>query len=373
MKIETLDDLGARLKTIDRQLVFLLAKRMELALRVGSVKAREKEKGKQVIFRQSVEDDRLQDARVLAKDFGLNPNFIHSLLYLIVNESCKQQMILMQGAKKEPVKAIEYADLKKNLVSLAGQWAGKYDRDYEKTFLATRMYLAFEQALIESEIAKVGNKVLLIDLGCATGSVALKNCQGFHRAVGYDLCPAMIERAKMKKMGGGFAHVEFRVADLDVCIPEPDKSASFVLLTLGTASDIKDLLKIISEIRRVLAPGGRFLISFYNKDALVYRCGDFLPWEVSLAAQINLDKDYLEVRHDGVKIPVYAKPLTPREAEGALSDFADVRIRSFPTILSVLPDAILHDDSVRELMVGIDHELSDSHLGAYLIATGQKV
>jgi len=368
MKEPTLIDLGARLKTIDRQLVFLLARRMALSLKVGEVK---EHIGKE-IFRRDVEDERMTESRILAQQFGLNPNFLHSLMYLIISESCKTQTIRFQSAKKPADEVPSYGELKTNLLKLTEAWAKDYDKGYGKTFFATKTYLDFEHKIIEEMLKELHSQAVLLDLGCATGPVSFLYGPKFKRTVGYDISPTMVRTAKIKNGTSRHHGLEFKVADLDACIPEQNESVSCVIMNLGTAGDIQNLPNLVREIDRVLIRGGKFLLSFYNKDALVYALEEFLPWEICLAARINVGRNVLEVRHSGKKISIYAKACTKAEVEEMLGGFSGVALTSFPTLISFLPDALLHDKTVFEHVLEVDKEVSRLNRGAYLIATGTK-
>jgi len=87
-----LKELGKRIEAIDLLLLTLVAHRMNLSLNVGAYK---KAKGEN-IYRRDAENKRLDIARFIAVNGGLDDNFAHALLYSIINESCKRQMIQLQ-------------------------------------------------------------------------------------------------------------------------------------------------------------------------------------------------------------------------------------------------------------------------------------
>ncbi len=93
LKSLTLNELGARIDLTDELVVNLLSHRTALSLNVGALKLATGEP----IFRAKAEEDRLEKVRKLANEFGISPNFAYSLLYAIIGESCKQQMIQLQG------------------------------------------------------------------------------------------------------------------------------------------------------------------------------------------------------------------------------------------------------------------------------------
>ncbi len=373
-----LAELGSRLSKVDMLLLALLKRRMDLALQVGAYKINEKTKEKQSIFRPEIEDKRLAAFREWATEHRMNPHFAEALFYLIIGESCKQQMIQLQNsagkALVEPLtEEAEYEILKKNLLLLTEQWSQSYDEDYDRAFFATHAYLDFESDLIRQEIAKLSEARTALDLGCATGILTLGLAGRFGKVIGYDISPHMIEKARAKKQSAKFSDVAFEVADIENGIPQTDGSISFVVMSLGTASDMRNIQPVLQEVKRVLKPGGRFLCSFYNRNALLYHW-DFIPWPVGLAAEINPHKHCLDVHYGDDVLSVYAKPYTVEEVRSIFDGLLEVSsVLTYPTISSILPSDLLEKQpEVQTAVDTIDRKLSESGTGAYILVTGQK-
>jgi chorismate mutase/GNAT superfamily N-acetyltransferase len=89
---QDLKSLGDQLKLIDQGIMDLVLKRMQLARQVGFLKYL---KGDE-ISRPLIEDSRIAGIRQYAESIGLNLNFASSLLYSLIDESCKEQMIQLQ-------------------------------------------------------------------------------------------------------------------------------------------------------------------------------------------------------------------------------------------------------------------------------------
>jgi SAM-dependent methyltransferase len=145
-------------------------------------------------------------------------------------------------------------------------------------------------------------------------------------------------------------------------------------MNLGTASDVRDIKGVIAEIRRVLKPGGRFFLSFYNREALAYRW-EFIPWPLGLVASVNIYKHCLEV-HDptkGGKMSVYAQAYTTKEVEELLAGSDDLRLITYPAISAITPSVLFENQPDAEgTFEAVDRTLLDSNMGAYIIATGAK-
>lgn len=377
--------LGFQLGKIDHLIMAILAKRMGLAELVEEFKHRH---GDQPILRKEIEDGRLAQAARWAEEKGLNPNFTQTLLYLVISESCRVQIGKLQTrpVKEDNLfktdKEAWYRLLKKNLLELAANFASKYKKKYgDNAPFATSSYLDFEETVLKREINAlkgVKNLDLAVDLGCAAGRLTFQMAPDFKNAIGYDISPDMISKAKSIRISGTnfskFRNTDFEELDIEKGIPLDDKSASLVVMNLGTASDVRDIQRIIAEIKRILKKDGRFILSFYNSGALFYQW--FIPWPVSLTAEIDLIKHCLNVRLNGKTFQVYAKPYTVREVKQLLARYKELvisPIQTYPTIAAILPDEFFKEEESKEAIKVIDNQLASTDKGAYILVTGKKI
>ncbi len=91
-KDSELEKIGKRIGKIDLALMALLKRRSALTKRVAEYKIRSGQK----FVRLNVEKQRIDAVRKWAKEHGMDPNFAQQILYSVINESCKQQLVELQ-------------------------------------------------------------------------------------------------------------------------------------------------------------------------------------------------------------------------------------------------------------------------------------
>ncbi|SRR6266481_501295 len=360
-------DLVRRLRKVDRHMVALLGQSMLLWKQIADATGEPPGSAE----RLNLGTERLREAQGWAVEYGLNPDFVKSLMDLVMDESRKVEPDDLQQPPKNVTEG-EMSDLRANLLALTARVAATYDQTFDSHFFATQTYRRFESELIDSVLSGVDDRSSALDLGCATGAYACRLSFLFSRVVGYDISPSMIDYAKQSPREKRREALSFVTADLDDSIPENDSSTAFILMNLGTASEVKDAGVLLEEIHRTLKIGGKAVLSFYNSDALVYKW-EFIPWALSLAAEMNTRRNCLDVHIDREVFSIYAKAYSLQEIKDLLPPGLKlIQSVTYPTISSVLPDGLFDGEFIRDSVEDFDHQLNPLQLGNYLLVVCEK-
>jgi SAM-dependent methyltransferase len=183
---------------------------------------------------------------------------------------------------------------------------------------------------------------VVVDLGCGGGLdvfLAAKKVGPAGKAIGIDMTPAMLERARRNAANSGATNVEFHQATIDQ-LPLADASVDCVISNC-VINLAPDKGAVFREIARVLKPGGRLAVSDISlKQPLPEEMGASLMAYIGcIAGAISLD-DYrsglleagfeaVEIIDSGADLNAYAKVenqsgcCSPAMGEGGLPVVSD--------------------------------------------------
>lgn len=129
------------------------------------------------------------------------------------------------------------------------RWADIYDHEGNPL-------IALEEPVVQGALGDVRGLAVL-DLGCGTGRHALWLAQAGARVTAVDFSEGMLEQARRKP---GADAVRFLAHDLLRPLPFPDRAFDRVVSGL-VLEHLADLGAFFAEVRRVLRPGCRAVVS----------------------------------------------------------------------------------------------------------------
>ncbi len=113
----------------------------------------------------------------------------------------------------------------------------------------------------------------VLDLATGSGDVAFSLADGLPpgvRITGMDFCQPMLDEAVVKKAASPrWLGIEFKQGD-GLALPLPDRSFDALTISFGLRN-MADRHRALSEMRRVLRPGGRLYVLEFSQPALWFR------------------------------------------------------------------------------------------------------
>ena len=111
-------------------------------------------------------------------------------------------------------------------------------------------------------LGRIEEGATVLDLGCGAGTdllIAAQMVGPSGRAIGIDMTPSMLERARQSAIEMGLENVELREGLIE-SLPLEDESVD-VVISNGVIDLVPDKDAVFAEVDRVLKPGGRLQIA----------------------------------------------------------------------------------------------------------------
>jgi SAM-dependent methyltransferase len=127
---------------------------------------------------------------------------------------------------------------------------------------------------------RLGDRAL--DLGCGAGSFTAVLADAGATAVGVEIAEAALRRARERNPS-----LDFRLAPVDGPLPLADNSFDVVWAS-EVIEHVADTARWLSEVRRVLVPGGRFLLTTPSHGRLPIAIGGLERFAEPLGDHLHL-------------------------------------------------------------------------------------
>lgn len=137
--------------------------------------------------------------------------------------------------------------------------------DYDKEFLDQFPEIVIQSFAGTGNLHKLGEikpGEYILDIGCGAGLdslIAARKAGPGGKVIGVDMTPEMIEKARRNAIEAGVENVEF-IEDYSEELPVPTEWAD-VIISNGAINLSPDKDQVLSEMFRVLKPGGRLQIA----------------------------------------------------------------------------------------------------------------
>ena len=157
--------------------------------------------------------------------------------------------------------------------------------------LAVKTLKYFPQEFVSTDAVKGKN---ILDDCCGSGGKTLLLSQmGAAKVTGIDIGESFIDEAKNFAKSKGVSNIEFLAGDAHN-LPFADKSFDMVF-SFDAFEHVSNPEKMLSEVKRVLKPGGRFVMSFTtwgNRQGHHMTDAINVPWAHMLVSEKNLMQAY---------------------------------------------------------------------------------
>ena len=202
--------------------------------------------------------------------------------------------------------------------------AGSYDRvadEYVARIYDELRHKPLDRQLLDRFADSVREIGLACDMGCGPGQVARYLHERGAQVCGVDLSPEMVQRARRLNPG-----IDFQQGDMLALDVEDEAWAGIAAFYSIIHIPLDDLVRALRELRRVLQPGGRLLLTFHigdevkhleewwgykvSVDFLFFRSDEMAGYLKSAGFEIEeiIERDpYPDVEHQSRRAYIFAR------------------------------------------------------------------
>ena len=131
-------------------------------------------------------------------------------------------------------------------------------------------------------LAHVRTGARALDLGCGDGRLTAEMADAGAKPVGVEIADAALDRAR-----ASYSELDFRLAPIEGPLPFEDGSFELVWAS-EVIEHVADTARWLSEARRVLAPGGRLLVTTPSHGRLRIMVGGIERFSEPLGDHLHL-------------------------------------------------------------------------------------
>ena len=306
----------------------------------------------------------IKNAGNIAKESGEDEQYTEMLVWMITAAAKEKQRKILGRDSVFIDEGINTWVLRNNAIELRDSVAESYEK-YGVWFDSTQLAQRNERRQLLDLIRMDEQRWSAISLMSADGSIwrILVN-EWFKKVQWLDISPKMI------KVSRSLALSEWETYDLfepSLPIPVEEASTDLVIADFWAASELDEHL--LSEVKRVLKPGGKAYLSYYNSDAFAHTW--WQPWQTSIEAILNTASPVLEVPlidTETWKCKSYKIYAQWRSYDSLMSELKKlwlflVDVSSFPLLSTLMPPTFFTDESrVKE---AIEYDLAHSRIAPY--------
>ena len=306
----------------------------------------------------------IKNAGTIARESGEDEQYTEMIVWLMTAAAKEKQRKILGRNSVFIDEGISISVLRDNAIALRDSVAESYGR-YGVWFDSTRLAQRNERKQLLDLIQMDEQRWSAISLMSADGSIwrILVN-EWFQNVQWFDISPKMIQVSR------SLAMPEWETYDLfepSLPIPAEEASTDLIIADFWAASELDKSL--LSEVKRILKPGGKAYLSYYNADAFAHTW--WQPWQNSIEAILNTESPVLEVPlidSDTWKCKSYKIYAQWRSYDSLMSELKElwlflVDASSFPLLSSLMPPTFFTDES--RVNEAIEYDLAHARIPPY--------